>query len=393
MKKTITVGLAFWLLLLLMSCRPSASKEEAKESLSGVKVKYARNFSIEYHPGYRLVKVFAQWSKNKDQPVFTYVLVDKGNKVPEGFAKEQIINTPVKSIISFSSIYNYHLFELGLCNRLSGITLPDYISNDSIRDLVKQGKVLDVGTGNGINIERIISLQPELIITYGMGNPQVDTYGKLISSGFKVAVATDHLENTPLARAEWLKFTAVFFNKERLADSLFNVIEKEYTTLKGVSDRTKSKPTVFTGIKYGDSWHMPGGKSFFASLLKDAGADYIWKDDSSAGSIPLSFEQVILKASKGDIWINTGEWKSKKDALNEDSRYDKFLAFRNSNIFNNNKRTIPSGGNDYWESGLQHPERILKDLISIFHPEVFPGYSLFYYKKLPESPEIQASQP
>jgi iron complex transport system substrate-binding protein len=99
-------------------------------------------------------------------------------------------------------------------------------------------------------------------------------------------------------------------------------------------------------------------------------------------SIPLNFEKVIERSSKADIWINIGVTKSLANVLAEDSRLSSLRPFKNVQLYNNNLRTSDNGGNDFWESGITHPQLILKDMIKIFHPELLPQHSLVYYKKL-----------
>src|SRR5690606_5534333 len=103
------------------------------------------------------------------------------------------------------------------------------------------------------------------------------------------------------------------------------------------------KPSVFSEIKYGDVWYLPGGKSFMAQLLNDASADYIWKSDSSAGSLPLSFEQVYSKAKDADFWLNLPLIKTKKELLSYENRYSEFKAFKDGKLYNNTKTTNDKG--------------------------------------------------
>jgi iron complex transport system substrate-binding protein len=149
-----------------------------------------------------------------------------------------------------------------------------------------------------------------------------------------------------------------------------------------MSQKGKGRPSVFSDIKYGDTWFIPGGNSYAANLLKDANSNYLWGDTEKRGSIPYSFETVYVKAVNADFWINCSNFKTFKDIERADTRYKDFKAFRTGNIFNNNKRENEAGGNDYWESGLVSPDVILSDLVKIFHPELLPGYELFYYKKI-----------
>ena len=51
-------------------------------------------------------------------------------------------------------------------------------------------------------------------------------------------------------------------------------------------------------------------------------------------------------------------------------------------MYNNNLRISPGGGNDYFESAPVNPNRVLADLIEIFHPGLITDHELFYYKKL-----------
>ncbi|MFW5886562.1 MAG: ABC transporter substrate-binding protein, partial [Bacteroidota bacterium] len=104
--------------------------------------------------------------------------------------------------------------------------------------------------------------------------------------------------------------------------------------------------------------------------------------NSKRESIPMDIEIIYKKASGADYWINTGTAKSREDLLAIDHRLALFNAYENLNIYNNNKRLNANGGNDFWESALLKPDFLLKDLISIFHPSLFPEHEFYYYKKI-----------
>lgn len=53
-----------------------------------------------------------------------------------------------------------------------------------------------------------------------------------------------------------------------------------------------------TGVMYGDVWYVPGGRSYAAKFIEDAGGKYLWSDNPKTGSIELSFESVLEKAKK-----------------------------------------------------------------------------------------------
>ena len=127
---------------------------------------------------------------------------------------------------------------------------------------------------------------------------------------------------------------------------------------------------------------MPGGKSFAAQFIYDAGANYVFKNDTSHESLAFDIETVFAKARNANYWINTGTANRIDDIIDIDSRLNNFSALKNNMVYNNNAIINKYGGDDYWESGIVNPQIILKDLIHIFHPKIFLNYHLHYYKKV-----------
>ena len=119
-----------------------------------------------------------------------------------------------------------------------------------------------------------------------------------------------------------------------------------------------------------------------AQLLKNAGADYIFKDNDKTASLSLNIEQVISKAVDADYWVNLHYSNTASDVIKQDKRYGIFNAYKKGNLYNNNALVDETGGNAYWESGLNHPDELLADLIKIFHPNLLPNHTLKYYKQL-----------
>lgn len=345
------------------------------------KLTHAKGFTVEYHKNYKVVTVKQPW-KNA-QTGFQYVLVQCGTPTPSGFKDSQIITVPVNSVISLSTTHLPHLAKLGVVDKLVGIGDVERVNTQEVVDKIKTGKIASVGNNVNVNVEKIIELNPELITTFGTGNSQTDSYPKLLEAGLKVAINAEYMENTPLGRSEWLKFTALFFNQEQKGQRIFNEVAKKYESIAEAAKSIKQRPTAFLGFNFKGTWYMPAGKSYAAKYLNDAGANYLWSSDTSSGSLPLSFEAVIERATNADYWLNFSQsWKSTKDLLAEDNRYADFKAVKNGNLFNNNARLKENGGNDYWEAGISNPDIVLSDLIKIFHPEILPNHQLVYYQKI-----------
>jgi iron complex transport system substrate-binding protein len=342
------------------------------------KITHAENLSVEYHNHYKVVTISTPWP-GATEPI-RYALVQCGTPAPEGFAPENIIEVPVHTIVTLSTTYLPFLDELGLLDRLVAVDDTTYVSNPKVLQMAAEGKLATLGSGAKINVEKALELKPDLIMAYGSGAPEYDAHPVLIKAGLKVAINAEWMDTSPLGRAEWGKYIALFFNKEAAAEALFAETVKKYTELRDLAAGAKEKPTVFANTPYQGTWYMPGGRSYAAAFFKDAGANYLWADDTSTGSLPLAFEAVFERAKDADYWLNIGFYATLADLKAADPRFAEFAAFQKGNVWNNDARVTPQGGNDYYETAVAHPELVLADLIKIFHPDLLPDHKLIYYR-------------
>lgn len=366
-----------WLFaVLLFGCESGASKK--------VEIKlndHAERFVIEDHGSFRYVKLLG--IKGSTDTTSYFVLANDTASLVDVPRKFQRIQTPCRRMVVLSSIYASMFQELGSLDAVAAIDNGDYIVNDSIRKAIQSQRIIEVAKGPEPDIEKIVNIQPDVVFMFGMGNGKEDVPSSLQRMSIPVIVSTDHLEASPLARAEWIKLFAVFANKLPVADTLFAHVAKRYKQLRDSAKLFSSVPLVFTEMKVGDAWYTPGGKSNMATLLQDAASRYPWSENKSTGSLPLSFEQVYAKAGNADFWLNIPLIQSKKDLTGHDVRYSHFKAYKTGQMYNNNKVTNSLGFSTYWESGMYHPERILSDLILIFHNKgSLDSTRLYYYKRI-----------
>lgn len=381
---------SFVLLCAVAVCFSSCQQEQEKPqtvkqfSFKGRPNKYASRFEIgELSNGQISYKtIYLRGNRSGKEATTTFILYPKSQPRPDIVKGACYIATPVEHVASLGSVYTTMLCKMGLRQNIVAIENVDYYNNPYIVEQVKLGRVQELSKGPEIDAERTIALHPDLVFTFGMGNAASDAGSRITQAGIPVAVSIDHLEETPLARAEWIKFYGAFFDKDQVADSLFNASDQHYRQLLALTDTVAHRPTVLTEMKYGDAWYVPGGDSYVAHLLRDAGADYLWKDEHRTGSLPLSFEAVLLKARDGDFWLNLFMVNSKKELLGYDERYSLFKAFKQGHLYNNNRLQNSKGYSEYWETGICSPDELLADLISIFHPGLLPGHKLTYYKPI-----------
>ena len=327
----------------MMSCQaPDQNIIKQKNIVEkNIEIKYAKRFTIIY--SHNITKVCLFGNKNNLDTTAVFYIYKTANKLKANSKNTFFIKSPCNKIAALSSIYSAMLCELNCINSIAAIDNVDYITNIQIIEKQKSNKIIELSKGPQIDLEKTITLSPDIIFSFGRGE-----------------------------------------GEKELADSLFNEIEKNYFELKKIAKNSSYKPSVFTEIKYSDAWYVPGGNSYIAQLIKDANSNYIWANDINTGSFPLSFEQVFSKANKAEFWINLSNIKTKKELLGFENRYREFNAFKVGNLYNNNKNTNALGYSKYWETGMIYPNKILNDLILIFHPELINSINnkLTFYKKI-----------
>ena len=362
-----------------IGCKKNETKEIVNTTSTANSIQYAKNLAIEKQSGYTVVTVSNPWPDAVKN--FTYILKEKNGIVPDSLKKYTQINVPLQSIVVTSTTNIPFLEMLGVEKSLVGFPHTDYISSEKTRALIDAGSVKNVEQNEKLNIEQLIELAPELIVTFGIDNNN-PTLENLQKSGLKVLIQADWMEQSPLGKAEWLKLYGVLFGKEKEANQLFDNIVKEYDNAVKLVASQKPTSTVLYGSMYQDQWYVARGSSWVAQFMKDAKGDYLWKDLEGTGSLGLSFENILDKAKTANFWIATGSFKSLAELNNANPHYSQFDAFNNKTIYTFEGKTGATGGTIFYELSPARPDLVLKDYIKIFHPELLPDYTFTFATKL-----------
>lgn len=312
---------------------------------------------------------------------YRYLLVKRGDPVPAHDTETQVIFTPVQRIVCTSTTHLPLLDYLGATQTLVGFPTTDYISSEKMRARVDAGQVVDVGVDKGMDLEKLIALKPDVVMGYSMSS-DLGQLKKIKELGIPVVTNAEYLEKHPLGRAEWIRFMALLMGKEDVADSVFQAIEQAYLETAQQAAQQVKRPTVMSGVLYGDGWFLPGGKNYAARLLADAGCQYLWAADSTQGFLELSFESVYAQAREADLWIGVANFKTLAELKATEPRYELFKPFRQQGVYTYDKRHGARGGSEFLELGYLRPDLILKDLVKIAHPDLLPGYELFFHERL-----------
>ncbi len=349
------------------------SKHKEKGILSKLNLSYAKGFKIENGKGRSYLSILDVHDSTKVLNEFTL-------ETKECSADKDMntIHIPCKRIICLSSTQLAYLIDLDALGNIVGINSSRHLFNKQINNEVSTGRIVKVGKEGDFNTELIAKLNPDVIFVSPF---KTGGYDVLKNMGIPLVPMGAYAEETPLGRAEWIKMMAAFVGKMDVADSLFKGIASRYEKLKKLANAVHNRPTVFSGKMKAGTWYVAGGDSFFAHYFRDAGADYVIKDDRT-GAEPMDYETIYSKAYDADFWrvlTSSPMGFGKKLLKMEDERYATFKAFETGNVLVCNLQQIP-----YREESCIRPDVILEDYISHFHPDLLPGYKPVFWTKIKE---------
>lgn len=366
-----------WMLLsvVLAACsqatkQAGASDGEAAgtmDSVTNIQPRYATGFTVRDSAGIRLVDV------GRDGR-FALVRNDEAS-VPEGYTR---VRVPIKRTICMTALQLSNFTALEALDVVKGITGTKNLYNKDVLSRVADGRMLKIGMEGNIDTEIVLAANPDVIF---ISPSKRGGYEPIRETGILLVPHLGYKELNPLGQAEWVKFVGMFIGQEQLANEVFAGIERRYLELKARVDSLQGpRPTVTSGEMHYGTWHAVGGKNYLAQIFRDAGADYVVKDDETSGE-NMEFEKMYELAAEADYWriLNSYPGDFSYEALRaSEPRNELFKAFREHKVIYCNMRKMP-----YYECSPVQPDVLLKDFVAIFHPElVEKGYVPKFYRLL-----------
>ena len=357
----------------------SACNSELNEDTSGkiIENDYAKGFEIsEIEEGY-IIKIKDRL--NNSNQTYNYLLSSKNDYES---ANTQIIQIPVSKVVCLSTTHCAFISQIDKASTIKGVSGANYLFDEELRNKIQIGEIVEIGYGNQINLEKIISLNPDVVFAYGIDNSSIAGCEKLKTIGIPIIFVSDFLENTPLGRTEWIKFFACFFDNLDFANEYFDSVKNNYIGIKeNIVRSSKTSPEIILNLPWKGTWWVPGADSYMVKFIEDAGGTYKMTNKKDYESVALTVEEIFAVSQNIDFWLNPNAITKKSEIINIEPRLVDFAPVNNARIFNNNKRLNIYGGNDFFESGITHPDIILKDLSHIFYG-INSNYDLYYYQEI-----------
>lgn len=368
--------------LLLTACGQRTARPIDDFSLPVYTPRYASGFEITGAPDSRstLLTVSNPWYGTEVTAQRLFIARD-GEEAPAGF-EGQVLHDEARRVVCMSGSYIAMLDALGAADRVVGVSGEQYILNEHIRRRIARGEAADVGFDSNVDFERLVALQPDLVMLFGIGGADTALTGKLRELGIPYLYMGEHCEESPLGKSEWLVAAAEIAGCRDEGIRLFAAIPERYERLRALAAQTTARPRVMLNTPYRDTWFMPARNSYMVRLIEDAGAQYVFAENTAAQTLPIDFERAYYLTCRSDYWLNTSGCESLDDLRRQYPRLSGTPPVRAGRVYDNNGRRNAAGGSDFWESGVLRPDRVLADLVGIFHPELAETGELYYYRRL-----------
>ena len=351
-------------------------------------------------------------------PAKTYVLrmcgSDVPTKYPNGTAIEsdaKHFSVPVKGVGVGGSIPMAFLEQLDLLDKIK-VADPQYVHSPCVRNAEKAGTILGQGSGSshaaGWADKTKSNDAVDLVVT--------DAWSTGACGCDKDVVFDPSSDDTPLGRAEWIKYISTFFNEENRANVAFAREKAAYDATKRIAKdaadvhaslQKPKKKCAWVNEAYDSNWNSfwkLDTTSYKLAYCADAGMEAVTDKDSNGVAKNYVKSSTDLKNALADVDVIIDQTYDSDPATNLDTqekvlqklgitlkqgavllRLDRELSDNSATstkFYENNGGT--SGHNYAWlESGVFRPAHALQGLVHAVWPnsvKAIPDTCVDYFR-------------
>lgn len=365
---------------MMASCGGQSQQNDLKFNSTVYEPVYASGFTITSASGGSsvLLTTTHPWQNSDSSNISRLLILRGGEEAPTGF-DGAVIDSAASRIIAMSTSHIAMLDAVGASDAVVGVSGLPYVATASIRERLDSSA--DVGYEGNVNYETLAALNPDLVLLYGVSGPSI-MEAKLKELHIPYYYVGEYTESHPLGKAEWTIVLSEIVGKGAEGLEYFQTTTSEYDSIKARLQLIDEHPLVMVNVPYNDTWFMPTDNSYLCRLISDAGGDYVYNGNQTDSSMPIDIESAYLLTNRSDVWLNTGSYTTMAELRTSLPKFSEVKPVVSGRVFNSTRKTIAGGGNDFFESGVVYPQRVLSDLGIIFHPELADSTPLYYYQKL-----------
>lgn len=239
-------------------------------------------------------------------------------EIEDGFGNKVILEKQPTRIISLAPSHTEILYALGLDNEIVGVTTYcNYPEAASAKE--------KVGDAFNVNIEKILELNPDLVIQYGPGKEDVNN--KIKSTGIALlSYEPESIDEVISLIEEIGKITNRMIPAKTVTVDMMS--KRDYITNR--VNKVKEKEKVFFEI-WDEPLQAAGPGSFLDELIKLAGGENIASDAEGAYA-QFDLEQLIER--NPDVYLTSKDLETKTiESIKARPGYSDINAIKNDRVY------------------------------------------------------------
>lgn len=335
-----------WCLVALLLCGASCRDERATyhirefpptsifDSVVDMTPAYAKGFMVKYlSDGTPLINIAnPQDSLSAETDTFRLALIRKGHSTENVPAGYRCLNIPIRGAVCTDLRQISFFVGLDSLSVIKGVPSPPSQHIEEIINLVDSGEIRLIGTIRSPDFEAIRHLNADIVLL----SPTLIGDKRLADLPSTPIPIYCHLERHPLAQAEWIKLIAMLIGKETAGSDFFGKAEQHYNEASIPILEVTSRPTLVLFKDNGFIEEPINTDAFLEKIIGDAGA-------INRHPAPAAGASTKGSTMKEAFWQPEGK----------------------------------GGMLSYEETTPVAPDVLIRDLISIVHPEVIPKDSVW----------------
>ncbi|CAA0080734.1 Uncharacterised protein [Zhongshania aliphaticivorans] len=401
MVKSIS-GWVLCLSLLLVACEKNSdpispavdtAADTGNNNAVAMNLNFAKTFSAVQQDGMWIIDLkasIATWGSEATGPEqrARILLVPKDRPVPtmEGeFADAQLIRIPVERIAVNLAPFEAMLTALEEDNRLVAVGGPKSY-NDSIRKRVLAGEIAQIGYGWHIPpiLDALLAAEPDLLLM-AMGDlSHSSQMARIRDLGVPVLPMFINSEPHYMGKVEYIRLLGLLTGQDQAAEQFVAMVAEKVDALKTAAAAQASKNVISAWYSGSGRW-MATVRNSEAALLRDANGQNLLAepDDPRRDEFQkLATEQLIIRGADADCAILRD---SHSQVFRDRKTLEQFRAFRNGCVFAiDGMNKLQADAYDYYEGAVIRPDRVLRDLVHMLHPQLRDDTSFMYIQ--PDKP-------
>jgi iron complex transport system substrate-binding protein len=212
-----------------------------------------------------------------------------------------------QTVVSISPGITEILFDLGVGNKIIGRTIFCNFPKEALQ-------IEAIGGISDANLERIIALRPQIVITSSM--VRKDLVENIEKAGISIICLPERSNIEGVFGT--IKILGKIFDKENAADSLINNMKNQLNEIKSTYNDNSYKPSIYYVVGYGATGDFTAGRdTYINEIIELSGGRNIANNISnwSYSKEELFAQQpdyIIVRQEDLNHFINTAPYKDLK---------------------------------------------------------------------------------